>query len=394
MYEGLGPVARVVLPDGQQAHLVTGYRECVKVLRDESLFARGSTGDLPTADGITPYPVTEPTLMAMDGKRHRRVRGLAGNTFGPASIDRYRPMVETLTHRLLDEMLSEPGPVELNQRLGMPLTLGIIGDVIGVPGRDLPRFATWGDLFLSAGPDGRDDNRRAMEEMVEYMAQHIGARMSSPDSAPADELMTSIAVRTAAQIAENPDEAEQIMTDAVVFAASLVIAGWETTAAAIAAFVFRLLTGRGQDGQTLYRQLCVRPDRIADAVEELLRTTPNSVFDTAQPRRARAGTELGGVRVEAGDLVIPAIDRANRDPRRFPAQERLDFENTAKPHLGFGDGPHVCMGAPLARLELNVVLEVLTRRVPSLRLHTAPHDVVWNTATTIRRPAELWVEPA
>ncbi|GAA2581945.1 cytochrome P450 [Actinomadura fulvescens] len=392
-YEELGLVTRVSLSDGQEAHLVTGHAECVEVLRDETRFVRGATPGWPAPDGIRPYPTTAPTLLCMDGKQHRLIRGLAGNAFATATIHRYRPMVQTLTTRLVEDMLNTSQPVEVNQALGMPLTLGIIGAVMGVPEQDLPQFAVWGDLFLSTGPDRDDDNSRAKQEMAAYMGQAIGQRMASLDSAPPDELMTSIAARAAAHIADNPGQAEQTMTDTVIFAASLVIAGWETTAAAIASFLFRLLTHHGHDGTTLYRQLCTHPERIPTAVEELMRTIPNAAFESAQPRRAIVDTELAGVPIKAGDLVIAAIDRANRDPRTFNDPDQLDFTRAAaSQHLGFGGGPHICMGAPLARLELNVVLETLTQRAPNLRLHTPPQDVQWNTATTIRRPAELWIQ--
>lgn len=92
--------------------------------------------------------------------------------------------------------------------------------------------------------------------------------------------------------------------------------------------------------------------------------------------------------------MIPAIDRANRDPDVFEEPEHVDFQRTRNSHLAFGSGPHACLGAPLARLELAVVLRELTRRFPDTRLHHAPHDVVWNTVTSIRRPAALWLDLA
>ncbi|WP_051712685.1 cytochrome P450 [Spirillospora albida] len=375
-FEGLDPVTHVVLPGGEQAWLITGYAETVRALRETDVFERAA------ADGIAPYPMTAGTVLAMDGEGHRALRGLVGNAFAPAAIRRQRPEVERLTGAILDDLMSRSGPVEIQDELAMPLTLGVIGNLLGAPEEDLPRFAAWGDLFLSTGPDRDEENRRAITEMAAYMGAHMQRLLSDPSSSSG----------LIGEIGALAVERNVPMEQAVVFAAGLVIAGWETTAAAICSFLYRLLTSTGEDGTTRYRELCDRPDRIAGAVEELMRTVPNSSWTTAQPRRATRDVELGGVPVRAGDLVIPAIDAADRDPARFPEPGRVDFERSPNPHLGFGSGPHVCLGAPLARLELNVVLEQLTARAPGLRLHRRPEEVPWNTATTVRRPSELLLD--
>ncbi|MFD0534926.1 cytochrome P450 [Actinomadura luteofluorescens] len=244
-----------------------------------------------------------------------------------------------------------------------------------------------GDLFLSTGADRAADNERAMLEMTAYMAGRLGGLMSDVDPASEDVGLLSV-------IAANAVRRQTGLEEAALLAASVVIAGWETTAAAIGGFLFRLLTAREQGGDTLYRLLAAQPHRIPGAVEELLRTTPGTAFESAQPRRAAREVDLGGVRLRAGDLVIPAVDRANRDPDVFEDPEHIDFQRTPNHHLAFGGGPHVCLGAPLARLELTTALRELTRRFPDARLHHAPHDVVWNTATSIRHPVALWLDLA
>ncbi|MBO2457534.1 cytochrome P450 [Actinomadura violacea] len=379
-YGGLPPITKVVLPEGQEAHLVTGYAECLRVLREHDTFRRAD------ADGIHPYPTIGSTILAMDGAEHRAVRNLVGNYFAPANVGSLRPRVEGLASALVEEMLAEQGPVELLGRLAKPLTLGVIGHIMGVPDTDLPQFATWGDMFLAAGPDRAEQNQLAMGGMVAYMGRRIEAILSSPaDHAGPPGLITAIA--------GNQAQNQVPMDQAVIFAASMVIAGWETTAAALGSFMYRLLTATGDDGDTLYQQLCTYPDRISTAVEELMRTIPNSMFDTTQPRRAVRDVQLGDTSIRKGDLVLAGIDHADRDPRKFDEPDRIDFErSTAQAHLGFGAGPHVCLGAPLARLELNVALEHLTARAPAARLHEPPHEVRWNISTTIRRPVELWLE--
>ncbi|MEV4003314.1 cytochrome P450 [Actinomadura sp. NPDC049753] len=379
LYEGLAPVTRVRLPEGHEAFLVTGHRECVRVLREQDTFRRAG------ADAIPPYPPTSPTMLARDGQEHRVHRDLVGNAFAPARIGRYQPTVDRLTTGLLDSLVRAGDPIEVNEQLAMPLTLGVIGSVMHLPDDDLPLFRRWGDMFLSTGDDRAAENERAVLEMSGYMAERLGGLMA--DAEPRSEEGGLLSV-----IAANAVRRRTALEEAALLAASVVIAGWETTAAAIAGFLFRLLTTREDGGETLYRLLAAHPDRISGAVEELLRTTPGTAFESAQPRRAVREVELGGVRLREGDLVIPAIDRANRDPGVFEGPDRIDLERARNPHLAFGAGPHVCLGAPLARLELTTVLRELTRRFPDARLHQAPHDVVWNTVTLIRHPAELWLD--
>ncbi|WP_329091755.1 cytochrome P450 [Actinomadura citrea] len=381
LYDGLAPVTRVRLPEGHEAFLVTGHAHCLRVLREHDTFRRAE------ADAIPPYPRTSPTMLARDGREHRVHRDLVGNAFAPARIDRYRPAVERLTSRLLDALVQAGDPVEVNEQLALPLTLGVIGGAMGLPDDDLPLFRTWGDMFLSTGADRAAENERAMLEMSAYMAGRLGGLMVDAEPRPEEGGLLSV-------IAGNAVRRRTSLEETALLAASLVIAGWETTAAAIAGFLFRLLTTRKDGGETLYRLLVAHPHHIPRAVEELLRTTPGTAFESAQPRRAVRAVELGGVRLREGDLVIPAIDRANRDPDVFEEPEHVDFQRTRNSHLSFGSGPHACLGAPLARLELAVVLRELTRRFPDTRLHHAPHDVVWNTVTSIRHPAALWLDLA
>ncbi|SNS56899.1 cytochrome P450 [Actinomadura mexicana] len=381
LYNGLAPVTRVRLPEGHEAFLVTGHADCLRVLREHDTFRRAG------ADAIPPYPRTSPTMLARDGREHRVHRDLVANAFAPARIDRYRPSVERLTSRLLDALVQAGDPIEVNEQLAMPLTLGVIGGAMGLPEDDLPLFRTWGDMFLSTGADHAAENERAMLEMSAYMAGRLGGLMA--DAEPGPEEADLLAV-----IAGNAVRRQTGLEEAALLAASVVIAGWETTAAAIAGHLFRLLTTREDGGDTLYRLLAAHPHHIPRAVEELLRTTPGTVFESAQPRRAVREVELGGVRLREGDLVIPAIERANRDPDVFEDPEHIDFRRAQNSHLAFGSGPHVCLGAPLARLELAVVLRELTRRFPAARLHHAPHDVVWNTGTSIRHPAALCLDLA
>ncbi|MBA9002205.1 cytochrome P450 [Thermomonospora cellulosilytica] len=358
----------MTLPDGRPAWLVTGYEECREVFQDP-VFSRAQ------ADGVPPYPTLGGLLLALDGERHRRVRGVAQRGFSAGRIARLRPQVEALAERLLDLMVAGGDRAELFGRFGLPFALGNITRMLGVHDADYAQIRAWGDGLLATGPDAARRSRVAVEQMSAYMGGLVAQRRARPDEG----LLSEVVARG--------DEAGLTEPELVMLAVALIIAGWETTAAAIVTFTYTLLTTEA-DGGSAYRLLCRRPDLIPGAIEELLRTVPNSWLDS-QPRRATADVTLAGVTIRAGDLVIPAHDAAGRDPAAFPDPERFDVTRTPNPHLAFGHGPHFCLGAHLGRLELQVAFAALTRRLPDLRLAVADEDLTWRTATTIRCPEQL-----
>ncbi|HKN56128.1 MAG TPA: cytochrome P450, partial [Amycolatopsis sp.] len=157
-------------------------------------------------------------------------------------------------------------------------------------------------------------------------------------------------------------------------------AGHETTATQIPNFVYALLDEPGQ-----WQRLCDAPDLIPAAVEELLRFVPLGA-SAAFPRYATEDVEVGGVKVRAGEPVLVAVGAANRDALRFTDADKLDFGRAENQHLGFGHGVHHCLGAPLARLELQEALRALVTELPGLHL---AGDIVWKTQMIVRGPRSM-----
>lgn len=367
-------IIKVSLPAGQDdtwAWWVRDYTAVEQVYRDDRTFRRGN------ADGILPYLRLAPLILTMDGEHHRRLRKVVNREFTRPRVERCRPTIEALASNCVDNLLGAGQPADLTDHLSWPLSLTAIAELLGAPVEGRDQFMGWGDRLLSTGPDRESENRSAMAEMTAYAAQLMAQRRADP----AGDVL-SVSIDNAEELGVDPMEAAMLI-------ASLIVAGWETTAAAISATVFALLTLPGDDGDSLYSQLCARPDRIPNAVEEMLRLVPNSWYDSGQPRRAACDVELAGVHIKAGDLVFSAHDHANRDAQVFDDPERVNLDRATNPHLSFGSGAHFCLGAHLARLELNVALEQLTRRVPTLRLAVPADDVEWNRDTPIRRPAAL-----
>jgi cytochrome P450 len=169
----------------------------------------------------------------------------------------------------------------------------------------------------------------------------------------------------------------------VGLAVQLLPAGYETTASEIANFVFVLLCHPDQ-----LEMLRGRPDLIPTAVEELLRYVPLTSGNTL-PRYATEAVELSGGAVPAGSWVLFSVEAADRDPRVFTEPDRLDLTRSPNPHMAFGVGQHTCLGAHLARMELQVALGSLLRRLPGLRLAVDPGDLRWKMGTTVQGPVAL-----
>ncbi|KAB2339773.1 cytochrome P450 [Actinomadura rudentiformis] len=368
------PLAKVTLPAGQpdtEAWLVTGMPECLEVYRNGEVFSRAQ------ADGVKPFLKMSPIINALDGEHHRRIRGLVAKEFTPSRVERLRPMVESLAADVLRRMMSSGSKADLFEDFAMPLTLGTIGGQLGIPEEDRSKFRVWGQGLMATGPGAHEKNQAAVYAMCGYMAEVMAARRS----APVDDLLSVIIT--------NADAAGVSAEEAALLGASLVVAGWESTAASIVMFAYLLLTSLDEDGTLLYRRLCSQPDLVPGAVEEMLRVVPNSIYGASQPRRALVDVELGGVLVRAGELVIPSHDMAARDERVFADPQRIDFERSPNPHLAFVSGAHVCPGAPLARMELQVTFKLFLEEMPALRLAAAPEDLVWQWTGVIRQPKAL-----
>lgn len=367
------PLSKVALPPGQpdrEAWFVTGHAEALRVYRDAETFERRS------ADGVAPFLAAYPVIVALDGEHHRRVRGLVQNGFAPARVQRLRPEIEDLAAGLVDEMVLAGEPADLDDAFAVPLTLHVIARMFDLPKGDYERFRAWADTLATADVSTQAQAQEAMQAMVGYAAGLLPERAADPG----DDLLSLVAV--------NARESGVDEFEAALLAASLVVAGWESTPAALVSSVHRLLVTDGGDGRSLYARLCDDPGLIPTAVEEMLRIVPNSVLGAANPRRATRDIELGGVLVRAGELCIPSPDSAGRDPAVFDDPEGIDLARSPNPHLAFGNGSHVCVGAPAARMELQIALETLTSRLPTLRLAVPADDLVWPFDRGVaRRPA-------
>ncbi|MBM4791933.1 cytochrome P450 [Streptomyces sioyaensis] len=354
---------KVQMAYGEPAWLVTRYAEARFVLGDQRFSrALGALHDEPRqSEGRR-----DSGILGMDPPDHTRLRTLVAKAFTVRQVEKLRPQVRQLTRELLDELEAAGPPVDLVDRYALPIPVAVICRMLGVPAEDRPRFRVWSDAALSTSSLTAAEFDANLEELRAYMGQLIEEHRQ----APRDDLMTALI--DARDVGDRLSELE--LVDLCV---GILVAGHETTATQIPNFVLALLDHPGQ--LALLRE---RPQLIGNAVEELLRFVPLG-SGAGQPRYATEDVEVGGTLVRAGTPVLIAMGAANRDALRFDSPGTLDISRAANQHLGFGHGVHHCLGAPLARLELQEALGALLTRFPGLRL---AGDVEWKSQMLVRGP--------
>ncbi|MCP9963521.1 cytochrome P450 [Streptomyces somaliensis] len=357
---------RVRMAYGEPAWLATRYADARLVLGDRR-FSRAESRrhDEPRQSEAQ----QDSGILSMDPPEHTRLRTLVAKAFTMHRVEKLRPQVRELTRGLLDEMEAAGPPVDLVEHYALPLPVAVICRMLGVPEEDRPRFRVWSDAALSTSSLTAEEFFRNREELRAYMADLVRDHRENPRQ----DLMTALI-----DARDTDDRLTEL--ELVDLCVGLLVAGHETTASQIPNFVYALL--EHPDQLALLRE---RPELVAGAVEELLRFVPLGSA-AAFPRYATEDIEVGGTLVRAGEPVLVAVGAANRDALKFTEPGRLDITRTGVQHLGFGHGVHHCLGAPLARVELQEALLALLDRFPNL--HVAG-DVVWKNQMLVRGPREM-----
>jgi len=339
-----GPIHRIRTPVGDQAWLVTGYAQ-VRTLMDDDRLGRShrspQTAPRSRASALFGGPMGD---FEAEPAGHRRMRELLQPHFSPRRLRSLASRVETLTEGLLDQLVADGPPADLHAKLALPLPLLVICELLGVPYRDRDSFRVWVDAAAFA--DDAEESGQGMAALVDY---GIGL-VADKRTRPGDDVIS--------RLCEQDDLAD---VEIAVLAMGLLFAGYETTVVQIWIQLVQLLTN-----PTLWRELREDPSRIPKATEELLRAS--LIGGVGIPRYARDDINIAGITIEAGELVLLDPGSANHDPAFFDDPDAVDFDRRGTPHLSFGYGGRYCLGAPLARMELNAVISQVIPRLPDLRL--------------------------
>lgn len=344
---------------------LTRHADVNAALRDRRLgrqilhvATREELGWAPPSPTLAPFlAFEEHSLLELEPPRHTRLRSFVNTAFLPRRVDHLRPRIAALAHALLDE-LPRDGEFDLLERYATPIPVLVIADFLGVPREQAPQLLAWSHDMVAIyqvrrGPDVERRTVAATQEFRAYMRTLIAHKRREP----ADDFLSHLVDARDAQ-------GERMSEDELVTTAILLLnAGHEATVHAIGNGVLALLRASRDPA----REFLARP---AEHCEEMLRfDAPLHLFT----RFALCDMELAGRRFAKGERVGLLLASANRDPERFAEPERFDPTRSPNSHLSFGAGIHVCVGAPLARLELQVALEVLFERLPRLALAAEPH---------------------
>jgi cytochrome P450 PksS len=313
----------------------------------------------------------ESNMLDQDDPNHARLRALVHRAFTPARIERLQARIQAVANELLDAAQAR-GEIELVRDFALPLPLTVIGELLGISPADRSRFQRLSKNALLP-PTTFNVLRMlpAMWALMRYVKKLLAERRRRPE----DDLLTALA--QAEEAGDHLTEDEQ-----VAMVLLLLIAGHETTVNLISSGALALLTHPDQ-----LEWLRARPDRIKTAVEELLRFT--SPVETATERYAAEEITLHGTRIQRGELVLAVLASANRDESHFPRPDDLDLAREPNRHLSFGHGIHFCLGAPLARMEGQIAINLLLQRLPNLRLAVPAEKLRWRGTPVVRGLAAL-----
>lgn len=360
-------LARIRMPYGGEAWLATRYDDVKAVLSDPRFSRAAAAGrDVPRARP----PMDSPSmLISMDPPDHTRLRRLVGTAFTARGVARMRPDIQDVVSTLVDGMVATGPPADLASAVAWPLPVTVICDLLGVPAEDQDSFRHWTEMTLALGAESRPDEiAGARDHLNGYLSSLVDRRRAHPT----DDLLSALV--------DARDGGDRLSEEELVrLAVTLLISGHETTANQIGNAVFVLLS----EGHWA-RLVSGGPELVPRAVEELLRYIPlGASVDFA--RVATEEVELGGQHIQAGEAVLVEFYAANRDQRAFAHPDRLDLlrENNNS-HLTFGHGVHHCLGAQLARLEMQEVVTALITRFPALRLAVALDEVRWRADRLVR----------
>jgi pimeloyl-[acyl-carrier protein] synthase len=350
--------------EGLEGWVLTGYAEVAAALADPRI----SRGGGPQEGDLLRRLLTRMMLFT-DPPDHTRLRALANRAFTPSRVEALRPRITSI----VDEQLAEvdEGEWDLIEGLAYPVPVIVIAEILSLPASDRALFKRWSDdvIAVAAGVGDDPERRERGLRSAHALAEYFGALVAELRAHPNDTLLSGL---VEAEEAGTRLTGEELLANAIL----LLMNGHETTTFAIGNGMLALL----RHGEELAR-LRDDPGLIGSAVEEILR------YDgSVQMRGVGAGDSFAvdAAEIRAGQTLWLAIGATGRDPRQFPEPDRFDIGRSPNRHLQFGIGPHFCIGAALARAEIQLALGGLLARFRQIELAT--DDIHWHEIAVFRGP--------
>jgi cytochrome P450 len=362
------PVYMMLFPDGQEGWLITRYDDAVEVLKDPRFFK-----DISKLYGgsMEQQSVFMHTMLFSDPPDHKRLRGLVQKAFTPQMIAGMRGRIQEITNELLDKAEGKT-TMNLIDDFAFPLPIIVICEILGVPSTDRDKFRVWSNSLIE-GSNGEHATEmfQHMNEFIQYLSQWFEKVRKNPGNDLISQLITA---------EEDGDQLTERELYGVV--ALLIIAGHETTVNLIGNTILALLENPDQ-----LNLLKNQPELIHTAIEESLRFNGPVEFSTS--RWANEDMEFRGKSIRRGDLIVIALNSANHDPQQFKDADLFDITREKNSHLAFGKGIHLCLGAPLARLEGEIAINSLVKRFPHIELAVNKDRLEWRPGMIVRGVKEV-----
>ncbi|GIP00542.1 cytochrome P450 [Paenibacillus lautus] len=360
------PILNLQFPDGRFGWLISNYEEAVEALKD-SRFSK----DVAKAMGQEQTSVFSTNMLFSDPPDHKRLRGLVQKGFTPQRIADMRGHIQEIADNLLDAVSSKD-TINLIDEYAFKLPIIVISEILGVPTEDQDKFRVWSNSII--GASNQEMNEQVVQHMNEFIA-YLKDWFAKVRKQPGDDMISQLV------IAENQGDrlSEQELYGVVTL---MIIAGHETTVNLIGNGVLALLEHPEQR-----KLLQEQPELIHGAIEEMLRYNGPVEFSTS--RWATEDMDFHGVHMKKGDLVVIALNSANRDASQFADPNIFDITREKSQHLAFGKGIHLCLGAPLARLEGEIAINTLLRRYPNFELQRDIDELEWRPGMIVRGVKEI-----
>ncbi|MFD3257094.1 cytochrome P450 [Paenibacillus lentus] len=358
------PIMRTLFPDGQHGWIISKYEDAVDALKDPRFVK-----DMRNAGINKDVIFFKDNMLFSDPPDHKRLRGLVQKAFTPQLISGMKDRIQQIADELLAAVEGQES-IHLIDDYAFPLPIIVISEMLGVPNSDRDKFRVWSNALIEFS--GQDEETRNLTlEFREYLVDWIAKVRKQPGNDLISQLVIS------------EEQGDRLREDELYnLVMLLIIAGHETTVNLIGNGILSLLQHPDQ-----LQLLQDQPELIQQAIEEMLRYNGPVEFSTS--RWVREDLEFKGVSMSRGDLVIVSLTSANRDPEQFNDPDLFDITREKSPHLAFGKGIHLCLGAPLARLEVEIAINTLLKRYPDIRLKGDASELEWRQGMIVRGVKEI-----
>lgn len=361
------PVARVHLPYGGDAFMPTRYEEIAQAFADPKCAAiQASDGAVPRLEAGAVTGTEEGSeigaIFTVSDARHNKLRRVIAPAFTVSAANKLRPRVVEVTHALVDVMERSGPPADLFEDYAIQVPMAVLCEMLGIPQQEELLYRESARVLISTTATLQEKQTQAMKLMYS-LAPIIEQAQANPGE------------NVLGLLARAQQQGDKVMTEFEMygFVIAVIGAGFETVSTTFTNSAFMLLQQPELKAQL--RTHLEDPERLANAIEELLRVTP---IGHGRPRITREAVQLGETVLPAGEVVFLTPTAANYDSSVFPDARAIRFDrDTMKPILSFGRGIHACLGQQIARMELQVLWQTLLTRLPNIHLAVAPSEVPW-----------------